>query len=218
MTESALKLLSSMVGAGVGLGADTVSGTEGLTPREAEAVSRAVPKRVAEFAAGRRAARNALSQIGIADAELPVGSDRAPVWPMGTTGSITHDTGLALAAAVLLREAGSIGIDITEAVPLPADVRDQILRHPHEASLDDLEARAAFSAKETLFKALSPHVGFVFGFSAAVVHVDMNAGLFEAHILHDLGPFEKGRFWEGRIGIEGNRLMTALVLPHASGQ
>lgn len=215
MSASTLDLVAAMVGADVGLGAECVTDADGLSPLEVAAMSNAVPRRIAEFAAGRRAARQALARIGVEPAELPVGADRAPVWPKGTTGSITHDTGLALAAAVSLRTAGSIGIDITEAEPLPGEVREQILRHPFEAGLDDLEARAAFSAKESLFKALSPHVGFVFGFGVAVVEVDFAAGLFEAHLLHALGPFSKGQYWQGHLGIDGNRMVTALTLPGA---
>lgn len=215
MTEAVLDILSGMVGPGVGLGAEIVDGATGLTPLEARAVERAIPKRVAEFAAGRRAARTALDAIGLERASLPVGPDRAPVWPKGATGSISHDRDLALAAAVSLDVASSIGIDLTEAAPLPEGVRERILRHRHESHLTDIEARAAFSAKESLFKALAPHVGFVFGFSAAVVHVDMDRGRFDAHLVQPIGPFPKGRTWEGQIAINGDRLITTLVFESA---
>ncbi|RZW00426.1 MAG: 4'-phosphopantetheinyl transferase superfamily protein [Rhodobacteraceae bacterium] len=211
MTDLVLERLASMVGPGVGLGVETVEGVAGLTPLEAIAIERAVPRRAAEFAAGRRAARTALEAIGLERASLPVGPDRAPVWPEGATGSITHDRDLALAAAVSLSTASSIGIDLTEAAPLPDGVRERILRHRHEEHLTDMEARAAFSAKESLFKALAPHVGFVFGFSAAVVHVDLERETFDAHLVQPLGPFAMGQTWEGQIAIEGDRLITALL-------
>lgn len=202
-----------MVGDGVGLRAEVVCGTEGLRPDEAHSVSRAVPKRVAEYAAGRRAARSALAEIGYHDITLPMGEDRAPIWPEGVAGSITHDAGIALAAVATADCAQSIGIDLTEARPLPEGVRDQILRHPKEAVLDELEARSVFAAKECLFKALSPAVGFVFGFSAVIVKPDLEAGMFEAELLHALGPYPAGERWRGRIALRDRKLVAALVLP-----
>lgn len=205
-------VLSGLLGPGIGLGIEPVSGVEGLRPVEAIAVSKAVPKRVAEFAAGRRAARKALGAIGCEAPDLPTGPDRAPVWPAGVTGTITHDGGLALAAAAPLGQVLSLGLDLTEAAPLPGGTRDRILRHADEEGLNELEARVVFSAKESLFKALSPHVGFVFGFSAATVRPDMERGSFEACLLQPLGPFEAGRVWHGWLAIEGPRLITGLVL------
>lgn len=212
MTGQLLGLLGAMVGDGVGTGEATVTGADDLRASEAVAVERAIARRRAEFAAGRRAARLALDQIGHRDATLPVGADRAPLWPEGATGSITHDAGLALAVAVPVSVARSIGIDLTEAAILPDGVRDQILRHPDETRLTDLEARAAFSAKESLFKALSPHVGFVFGFSAAVVEIDLSAGTFAARLTHSLGAYQVGDTWLGRVAIDGPRLITSLVV------
>ena len=46
-----------------------------------------------EFNMGRAYARSALSKLGVHDADLPMGGDRAPVWPEGLTGSITHAAG-----------------------------------------------------------------------------------------------------------------------------
>lgn len=205
-------VLSRVLGPGVGLGVEPVSGAEGLRPVEAMAVARAVPKRVAEFAAGRRAARRALDSIGREAVDLPAGPNRAPVWPEGVTGSITHDGDLALAAVALLGEVRSLGLDLTEAAPLPGATRGHILRHEDEADLSEIEARAVFSAKESLYKALSPHVGFVFGFSAATVRPDLAAGTFEACLQQPLGPFQPGQTWFGRLAIEGDRLITGLVL------
>ena len=60
-----------------------------LFPDEQAAVSRAVEKRRAEFAAGRSLARIALTEIGHAPCAIAQ-ADRAPVWPLGIVGSITH--------------------------------------------------------------------------------------------------------------------------------
>ena len=213
MTDAVRARLSRWLGPDVSFGVSAVADASDLHPEEAVAIANAIPRRRAEFAAGRRAARQALAALGHADADLPVGSDRAPVWPKGTTGSITHDGGLAVAAAAESRHVHSMGIDKTEAAPLPDGVREQVLRHEEEAGLDELDARAAFSAKETIFKALSPRVGQVFGFSAAIVRPDFADGTFEARLVLPLGPFAEGSSWRGALVQHEGWLMTGLVLP-----
>jgi len=45
-------------------------------------------KRLADFSTGRYCAIKALEQLGIQDAIIPIGEDRAPIWPEGIVGSI----------------------------------------------------------------------------------------------------------------------------------
>lgn len=218
MTMHIRDILTDMFGPEVGIGVEHVGEEGGLTADEAASVSRAIPKRVAEFAAGRRAAHNALAAIGSSDRNLPMGEDRAPVWPQGIVGAITHDTGLALAVAARRSTIEALGLDLTEAAPLPEGTRTQILRHPREEKLGDLEARAVFSAKETLFKTLAPQVGFVFGFSAAEVEIDLSRGQFEARLSQPLGKFGVGQIWQGALAIEGDRLLTGLIIREAQSR
>ena len=64
---------------------------EGLLPEERGAVAKAVPKRVAQFTAGRVCARRALAQLGNTEpVPILMGEDRAPQWPAGYVGSISH--------------------------------------------------------------------------------------------------------------------------------
>lgn len=202
--------LQALLGPGAGVGWAEVAGPEGLYPGEAEAVARAVPDRVAEFAAGRRAARIALAALGAPEAEIPVGARRAPVWPGGVAGAITHDRGVALAAVIT--NGSILGIDLTEAAPLPGDTRATILPHPQEAGLTDLEARAAFSAKESLFKALSPVTETYFGFDAAVF-LPGGPGAFTLRLAAPLGSFRAGATWPGACAVRGRDLLTGLVVP-----
>lgn len=203
--------LQTMLGERVGVGWSEVNGVEGLFPVEAAAVARAVPKRQAEFAAGRRAARAALAAIDAGEPEIEVGPRRAPAWPQGVTGAITHDRDVAL-AAVMPKAAGALGIDLTEAAPLPDGTRATILPHPEEGPLTDLEARAAFSAKESLFKAISPITEAYFGFDAAVFAPGIG-GRFTLWLTAPLGPFCAGTDWTGTIAVEGRHLLTAIVVP-----
>jgi len=204
--------LQEMLGPGAGVGWSEVGDPEGLFPAEAEAMARAVPARRAEFAAGRRAARAALAALGRPETAIPVGRHRAPVWPEGVSGAITHDRSVAL-AAVIPSTAGTIGIDLTAASPLPDETRETILPHPQEASLTDLEARLAFSAKESLFKAICPRIETVFGFGAAVFIRGCRRGVFSLRLAAPLGLFENDAVMQGVFAMEGIDLLTAVVLP-----
>src|SRR5215469_16812348 len=70
-----------------------------LRPAEAAIVARAVEKRRAEFATGRACAHAALDAWGAPDAPLLPGPDRAPLWPDGFVGSISHARGACAAVA-----------------------------------------------------------------------------------------------------------------------
>lgn len=206
--EALAARLALMMGESAGIGWSPCKGEAGLLAGEADHLARAVPKRRAEFAAGRRAARMALEGLGHAAQAIPVGTGRAPAWPEGIQGSITHDRGVALAAVVA--GGAGIGIDLTEAADLPGDTRRVILPHDEEGGLSDLEARAGFSAKESLFKALFPCVETHFGFDAAVVWPDLDAGHFTVRLTGPLGPYEAGRVFGGHVAVIDGVLLTAL--------
>ena len=69
-----------------------------LEAPERAAVAGAVASRQREFAGGRTCARRALLRLGHAAQPIPVGACRAPVWPHGVVGSITHCSSFAAAA------------------------------------------------------------------------------------------------------------------------
>ncbi len=137
-----------------------------LHPAEAEDVTRAVPKRIAEFAAGRACARAALAEFGVHGFALRAAPDRQPRWPEGFIGTITHTTGYC--AAAVARRAGllAIGLD-TEIVGAPThDIWPTIARSEELAwvrSLSAAQQPAAvtllFAAKEAFYKCQYPLVG-----------------------------------------------------------
>ncbi|MGO4699990.1 4'-phosphopantetheinyl transferase family protein [Dyella sp. 2RAB6] len=139
-------------------------------------VARSVPKRRAEYLAGRRAAMAALADAGADLVDLAIGPSRAPVWPAGFIGSITHAAGIA--AAVALRDGALRGVGIDLERIATAGALDAIARSVVDAAersvLDELARRfgepmaltVAFSAKESFYKATAATVGRVFDFSA----------------------------------------------------
>jgi 4'-phosphopantetheinyl transferase EntD len=137
-----------------------------LRPAEAEDVARAVPKRIAEFAAGRACARAALAEFGVREFALRAAPDRQPLWPAGFIGSITHTTGFCAAAVAPRASILAIGLD-TEIVGAPTqDIWPTISRSEELAwvrSLPAGEQPAAvtllFAAKEAVYKCQYPLVG-----------------------------------------------------------
>lgn len=142
----------------------------------------AVPKRQADFLAGRLVAIVAIGK----NLPLPIGTNKAPVWPSGLNGSITHSHGQC--AAVVAQDDILCGIDIERIASGTAF--DAILHHclspqerdwvgkGHDDMPQNVLATLIFSAKETIFKALSSTVGGFFGFDcAALVAIDKDRRL-----------------------------------------
>jgi 4'-phosphopantetheinyl transferase EntD len=136
-------------------------------PEEAVAVANAVAARRADFAAGRAAARRALAKLGHAAVAIPVGERRAPVFPPGISGSIAHGGGVAIAA--VSRDLAALGVDIEPARPLPPEVRDLVITTNDR--LGDAPDVVAFSAKESVYKALQPTRGWLLEFADVTLDV-----------------------------------------------
>lgn len=126
-----------------------------------------VAKRQVEYLAGRLCARAALQRLSGIIAVPAVGPDRAPQWPAGTLGSITHGSGWAGAIVANNRDWRGLGLDIEKVMPASRAERlmGEILTPAELFRLEALpaEQRAqrislTFSLKESLFKALYPLV------------------------------------------------------------
>jgi enterobactin synthetase component D len=55
-----------------------------------KSLAKAVPKRKAEFLAGRIIARETMKIMALPLVDIPIGMNRAPHWPKGVAGSISH--------------------------------------------------------------------------------------------------------------------------------
>lgn len=177
-----------------------------LLPPEQPAIARMVATRQREFAGGRAAARVAMHRVTGRTLAVPMGPDRAPVWPAGLRGSITHAAGLCLAAATADPAIQALGLDLEDDAPLPIGTESAVLL-PAEAGQ---HPRAVFSAKETVFKALYPQVGHIFGFDA--VQITLGDGRFLAETRVPLGPVPAGQRLAGRLWIGDGLILTALAV------
>ncbi|XOV80909.1 MAG: 4'-phosphopantetheinyl transferase [Aestuariibacter sp.] len=137
----------------------------------------AVPKRKAEYLAGRYMAKLALQELQITNTQVPIGKHRAPVWPAKTLGSISHTCQMAMCAVAEESQWDYLGIDIENKFndEYTSLVKNKLIKANEEAYLSSLDTdfnlllTAVFSAKEALFKALYPSVGEYFGFESAQV-------------------------------------------------
>ena len=165
---------------------------------------------------GRACARRALAKLGLHNAVLPVGADRAPVWPAGVVGSITHTKGYCAAAVAWKRDYVAIGIDVERA----RDIGDRIthsIAQPDELSSakgvvsPEFAGVLVFSAKESVYKTWAPLTGTWLGFDEATVQFGRGGRLWARvgggglHARQNFPPVVEGRF-----ALEGDLVCTAI--------
>lgn len=184
-----------------------------LPPEEEPYVARAVPARRREFAAGRAAARLALSRFGVERPILLPDEDRCPIWPEGIVGSISHTAEIAIAAVASASKCPVLGVDIEKRWAVHEDLGALVLCAEEQRALAALpsdhqdEARTLiFSAKEASFKAYYPKTRHRLGFRDARVQFDPEARSFECHLVHSSSPRLLGQTrlrgafsWQGEI-------------------
>jgi 4'-phosphopantetheinyl transferase EntD len=147
-----------------------------LHPLEEQALGEAVSqKRRGDFLVGRAAARRALEGVGF-PVVTPVlrGENREPLWPVGIAGSISHSSGVGIAAAAWQQDVPAIGVDIQEVEERYTDELIARFADPDEfdwvrsdPALRTERAVKLFSAKESVFKALYPIRKVWFAFDVA---------------------------------------------------
>lgn len=176
-------------------------------------MSRATPNRRLEFAAGRLAARDAMGQLGFAASPVPMASDRAPIWPEGLIGSITHSAGLALACVAQARDVAALGIDLEPDEALEKDLVSTILTPEEAEAIPEEDARAAFCAKEAVYKALYPLTGEIWDFDAVGLVLYLKAETFTARLRKDAGPFPRDTALRGIILREDGLILAGMAVP-----
>lgn len=190
------------------------------------AIIRAVPKRQAEFIAGRYCALRALYELKrLSNYWVRRNEDRSPLWPDSTVGSISHTTGFAVALAADAKRVLSAGIDIELILSdeQASDLGETILSGfaPCTQALGyGRFVSLVFSAKETVYKALHPVLQEFMEFKDAdCVTVDMENQLctikFKKPLRHPL--LDKQEF-NVEFGFNHELVMTRLLILRDSDQ
>ena len=183
-------------------------GPQDLWPEEEAAACGAVPQRLAEFAAGRRAARRVLAALGRPPAALPMAQDRAAVWPSDLCGSIAHAARIAVAVA---RPGPPLGVDLEPDLAVDPDLWPTLCSPAELSRLSGDTGRLVrriFCAKEAVFKAQDPDRRAMFGFDA--VDVTLAEAGFDAQFRFDAGGFRAGQVLSGRLETAGNVILAGV--------
>lgn len=191
-----------------------------LLPGEQAAIVHAVEKRRREFIAGRTCARQAMAALGEHPAPILQDENRAPIWPQGLVGCISHtDTWCAVAVARTADGFRSLGLDIESAAPIKPELLRVICLPEERAYLDSQPAaergllgKLIFSAKECAYKCQYPLSRTFLDFHAMRIYPDLAGGGFVAVFLRDAGPFASGDELRGRLLVDQGYLMTAMTL------
>lgn len=194
-----------------------------LYPEERAAVANAVPERQREFGTVRACAREALGELGFPPGPILPGAARAPQWPDGAVGAMTHCRGYRAAAVARAADVLTIGLDAEPHLPLPdRGVRDLVTLPEERVELDRLASvrpdvcwdRLLFSAKESVYKAWYPLARRWLDFEEAVLTIDPDDATFHARLLVD-GPVVDGqplKGFDGRWLVESGLVVTAIAM------
>ncbi|MBD2797559.1 4'-phosphopantetheinyl transferase superfamily protein [Xenorhabdus sp. 18] len=137
----------------------------------------AVNKRRAEYLAARYCTQHVLHKLGYSGFQVTNAEDRSPIWPDNICGSISHSANCAIAFAASCHQYRMIGVDIEQ------EIKSETIESVSSSIINDHEVKLltecplpfaqvftlAFSIKESLFKALYPHVKRFFDFHAAEI-------------------------------------------------
>ncbi|EPF0314948.1 enterobactin synthase subunit EntD [Enterobacter chuandaensis] len=175
-------------------------------------------KRKADHLAGRIAAMHALNERTIP----AIGPSGEPLWPEGVSGSITHSGTQAM--AVVTQHPALIGIDCEAILPEneAREIKDGILDEQEERVLCRagypfaLALTLAFSAKESLFKALFPQVQTYMGFDCARVTL-LDDKTLTLTLARQLAGFNEGATFTLHWQQHGEQAITLLSHAPADG-
>ncbi len=182
----------------------------------------AVKKRQIEFLCGRLCAKRCMESLGFDQTPtVLVGEDRAPIWPAGLVGSISHTDRLATAIMGPTRSVEAIGIDIERRIK---EATPQMIKHIccELGELDEIadgqqlsreEALTLiFSGKESLYKAIYPKLQRFYGFQAARVS-SLGPKKLQIMLETDLNDdFEKGMSWALEVRMPAADLIETIIL------
>lgn len=191
---------------------------DALFPGEEQRIASAVERRRLEFARGRTCARRALVTLGETPVAILASDDRAPIWPSGVVGSISHCANYACAAVGHARTYSALGVDAEVLQPLDAG-SERLVVSPGEArALAALGggvpwACVAFSAKEAFYKAQYPRTRTFLDFLDVEVAIAAATGEFTVTVLTSAAALAAfPRTVAGRFTFDGDRVLCAVVL------
>jgi 4'-phosphopantetheinyl transferase EntD len=160
----------------------------------------------------------------VRDRPILVGEDRAPVWPPGIVGSISHCRGLCAVAVARSSRIASVGLDVETGEPLSGDLLPLVVTASESTQLGMLPQRDGldwpkllFSAKEALYKCYYPLARSFLDFQDVEVLFATDRDAFSARIVRPDAPSCAGyRELRGRFLVESNHVFTGVAVGAAN--
>ncbi|MEI9425651.1 4'-phosphopantetheinyl transferase superfamily protein [Mesorhizobium sp. Cs1299R1N1] len=178
-------------------------------PDEAEMLGNVSLRRRREFGWGRHHAREALRRLGFAPVAI-LSRDRAPLWPSGVVGSISHSSSDCGAVAGLSSNVLALGLDIEDHEPLESELLPIICTplemERKEWSRSCVGPKLIFVIKEAVYKSYAPHTGEFLDFQDVIVRTDDTIGSFEANVINHDKP-----------ALFGSRIIRGIYLQFEDG-
>lgn len=188
------------------------------------ALQTAAPKRQAEYLAGRACLQLLYAEAGLPWQDPPHDAQRAPVWPPGWTGSLSHSRDRALAVLAPSFQVRAVGVDLEECMSAETAQRVRAsLLHPDEEGLvppgpaGRERLTLIFSFKESFYKALAPQLGRFIGFQELAITEIVGERLSCAPrgaLLRDFPPEAPRWGWGATVG---ERVLSAYEWVGAEG-
>ncbi len=176
-----------------------------------------------EFFTGRSLARAALRRLGAPDEPLLAAANRAPLWPRGATGAISHAGSLCVVAVADRACVRGVGVDVEPAEPLEralwaeiCTVGERTWLEARAADDQGLWARWFFSAKEAVYKLQSPVTGVFLEFHDVELRAHderLGDGHFTASVPEAVRERLGADALTGAWAMEAGFLLTAAALP-----
>lgn len=190
-----------------------------LFPEEEAAIARAIDRRRNEFAAGRVCVRRAFARLGAPEVAVPNDERRAPVWPEGIVGSISH-TGDYCAVVVARRDdVRALGLDVEKDEPVKERLWDRICTdeelafvHAQPEARRGVWVRLVFSAKEAFYKCQYLVTAKYLGFHDVTLSLAEHERTFRAELRVEAGEFSRGATLDGSWIVEDGILATGCFL------
>lgn len=214
--------------------------SQALMPAERAGLARAVAKRQREFATGRAFARTAMAALGLTAAAVPAASNRAPQWPPGMLGSISHSDELAWVVACrddqsLVR---GLGADLERLERLGSELHDKLFTSAERLQLQHLAEQGTlpwsepaptapigpeqclqlwatlwFSAKEAVYKATAPIAGAYIGFQEVELVAVADGAQFTMRYLGEHAPSRIMELGQGYLTLQRQHALALFVIP-----
>jgi 4'-phosphopantetheinyl transferase EntD len=156
--------------------------------------------------------------MGLTPGALPVGPDRAPIWPQEVVGSISHCNGFVGAVVASTQRFAGVGLDAEVATPLESNLVQDVCTDQEMAGAGQVHpdmlmaAQLIFCAKEAVFKAVYPACSVWLNFGDVELTFAGSTGSFQVGWVRNHSDLPNSSLVSGRIEITPSHFLSGVVL------